>query len=80
MIILLIIITITLCLDNVWWISLGENCWWSLLEIKMLRYTVTVVTSMVKTDQTKRETRSIREVTTEGGKLLFTYKSAKWVR
>ena len=43
----------------------------------MLRYTVTVVTSMVKTDQTKRETRSIREVTTEGGKLLFTYKSAK---
>ena len=36
----------------------------------MLRYTVTVVTSMVKTDQTKRETRSIREVTTEGSKLL----------
>ena len=43
----------------------------------MLRYTVTVVTSMVKTDQTKRETRSIREVTAEGGKLLFTNKSAK---
>lgn len=41
------------------------------------RYTVVMVTSMVKTNQTKRETLSIRDVTPEGGKLLFTFKSAK---
>ena len=78
MIILLIIITITLRLDNVWWISLGENCCWSLLGLKRLRYTVVMVTSMVKIDQTKRDTLSIREMTPGGDKLLFTFKSAKW--
>ena len=35
-----------------------------------------MVTSMVKTDWTKRETLSIRQVTPEGGKILFTFKSA----
>ena len=39
--VIILLILITLSLDNVW-ILLGENCYWSLLELKGLMFTAVI--------------------------------------